>query len=123
MNKTIATLVLALVSGVMILLMSIIGLQASDLAQPEATAQQETLEAVVRERFEQTAQAADTIAITQTVEAAFEQAVTATAAFEATVDAAIQATMIATGDFSPTSNDDWTPVERDFDGITMVLVP
>ena len=65
------------------------------LAQ-DATSQQQTINAVVNQRFTQTAQVQQQIAVTQTINAAFNSAVTATAAFQNTVDSASNRALTAT---------------------------
>lgn len=82
--------------------------------QEDPTEQQQTIEAIVNERFTQTAQAqqsfmqtqtaaagtqqgpTQTAAFQQTLDASFNQALTATAAFDATVEAAFQQALTAT---------------------------
>lgn len=82
--------------------------------QGDPTEQQQTIEAIVNERFTQTAQAqqvfiqtqtanastqqgpTQTAAFQQTLDASFNQALTATAAFDATVDAAFNQALTAT---------------------------
>ena len=87
-----------------VLILSVALLSASALpsvqAQGGATDQQQTIQAIVNQRFTQTAQAQQQVAMTQTIDAAFNQALTATAGFQNTVDAqfnqALTATAIAT---------------------------
>jgi len=64
------------------------------LAQ-DATSQQQTVNAVVSQRFTQTAQVQQQIAVTQTINAAFNSAVTVTAAFQNTVDSAFNGALTA----------------------------
>jgi formylglycine-generating enzyme required for sulfatase activity len=82
-----------------------------------ATDVQATLNAAVYAAFTQTADAQQLLDATQTVNAAFEQAVVATR--EAVDSNAIQLAYT----FDGSENRDWQPVERVFDGVTMVLVP
>ena len=62
----------------------------------DATSQQQTIDAVVNGYFTQTAQAQQQIGVTQTIQAAFDQALTATAGFDATVQAQFGALQTAT---------------------------
>lgn len=89
--------------------------------------------AIVAQRFtaaptdQPTETATETPALTPTPTQALPIAdVVATLDARATEAQATQAIMDATATliaFRPQANDDWTPVEHDFDGVTMVLVP
>lgn len=68
------------------------------LLQPEATQQQQTVDAVIAERFTQTAAVQQSLGATQTAEAATQFAPTLTAEFEATVDAAFNNALTATAE-------------------------
>ena len=68
----------------------------------DATSQQQTIDAVVNGYFTQTAQAQQQIGVTQTIQAAFDQALTATAGFDATVQAQFGALQTATAAAIPT---------------------
>jgi hypothetical protein len=76
------------------------------LSQPDPTAQQQTIDAAIGQLFTQTAEAQGQAALTQTIEAAFQQAQTATAVFPTTVQAgfnrALTTTAIATQTVEPT---------------------
>lgn len=65
-------------------------------AQPDPTAEQATLDAIVQGYFDQTASAAPQLEQTQTLQAAFDAAQTATASFNATVQAAFDTAATAT---------------------------
>ena len=71
-------------------------------AQNEPTGQQATIDAMVQQYFDQTATASAELEQTQTLQAAFETAQTATAAFDATVQAAFQEAATATQLAMPT---------------------
>lgn len=73
-----------------------LGVLAQASAQPDPTAEQATLDAIVSELFNQTATAAPQIGQTQTLQAAFDNAQTATAVFSSTAQAAFQAAQTAT---------------------------
>ena len=68
----------------------------ASLQQLSPTEQQQTIDALVQQRFQETAQALQQIAATQTINAAFNQALTATAAFQLTLDASFNRAMTAT---------------------------
>ena len=68
----------------------------ASLQQLNPTDQQQTIDASVQQRFQQTAQAQQQIGATQTINAAFNQALTATAAFQLTLDASFNRAMTAT---------------------------
>ena len=85
--------------GMMLGLITLVGLSALIVqvgAQPNPTAEQATLDAIVQGYFDQTASAAPQIAQTQTLQAAFDTAQTATASFDATVQAAFDTAATAT---------------------------
>ncbi len=111
----------------MIMLSSFVLLAADTrLNQIDPTAQQETIDAIVQQRLQQTAQAQQQIDLTRTVDAAFSRALTATAAFEVTINAQISRAQVATRQAGTTfanANADWTPFSDDFDGVPMMLVP
>lgn len=78
--------------GILIVLLSGIlgaGSLAADVAQaqPNPTEQQATINAIVAQYFIQTAEAQQMVGATRTIEAAFNQALTATAEYQATFDA------------------------------------
>lgn len=106
--------------------------------QANPTDQQQTINAIINQRFTQTAQVQQQLAITQTINAAFNQALTATAAFQKTIDVGFNQALTATALVQVTSgaatlkaggipvvtaNKDWTPQTKTFDGVEMVLVP
>ena len=125
------TLFLALLTGVVMLsLLTSVGLLASgsQRVQLNPTEQQQTIDAVVQQRIQQTAQAQQQIALTRTVEAAFSRALTATAGFEATVNAQINTALTATQQAGIQATQQAlmssvVAVAQEFDGVTMVLVP
>lgn len=81
------------------------GLLAMNLqiaAQPEPTAQQATIDAMVEAYFDQTATATALLEQTQTLQAAFAAAQTATAAFDSTVQVAFEQAATATQQALPT---------------------
>ena len=123
------TLFLALLTGVVMLsLLTSVGLLASgsQRVQLNPTEQQQTIDAVVQQRIQQTAQAQQQIALTRTVEAAFSRALTATAGFEATVNAQINTALTATQQAGIQATQQAlmsSVVAQEFDGVTMVLVP
>lgn len=85
--------------GMMLGLIVLVGMSSLVLqvgAQPDPTAEQATLDAIVRGYFDQTASAAPQIGQTQTLQAAFDTAQTATASFDATVQAAFDTAATAT---------------------------
>ncbi len=100
MNKQvvlIGVVIVIVLSGVILLTAA----QGEPGAQDDPTAQQQTIDAVVQQRFTQTAEVAQQIAMTQTVQtqvAATEppSPPTQTAAFQATVDAAFYQALRAT---------------------------
>ena len=64
--------------------------------QASSTEQQQTIDAIVQQRFQQTAQAQQLTGATQTIDAAFNLALTSTAAFQATLDAGFNRALTAT---------------------------
>jgi WD40 repeat protein len=64
--------------------------------QGDATEQQQTVDALINQYFVQTMEAAEQMAATQTVESAFNQAMTETQAFQATVNAGFQHAIAST---------------------------
>ena len=101
---TFLTLTLLIVSALAGLSLLPTPASGSGLAQLDPTQQQQTIDAVVNGYFTQTAQAQQQIAVTQTIQAAFDQALTATAGFQATVDAQFGAALTATAGFQATVN-------------------
>jgi hypothetical protein len=91
MEKTARSLFLGL-----ILLVGMTTLILTAGAQPDPTAEQATLDAIVQGFFDQTASAAPLLGQTQTLQAAFDSAQTGTAAFNATVQAAFNTAATAT---------------------------
>ncbi|HVO68810.1 MAG TPA: LppX_LprAFG lipoprotein [Aggregatilineaceae bacterium] len=69
------------------LLAGVVALASGGSAQIDPTAQQQTVDAAISGLFTQTAVIAQTLGASQTVEAGFQNAMTATAAFEVTVNA------------------------------------
>jgi preprotein translocase subunit SecD len=70
----------------------------NSLAQLDPTAQQQTIDAAIGQLFTQTAEAQGQAALTQTIEAGFQQAQTATAAFPTTVQAGFNRALTATAE-------------------------
>ena len=64
--------------------------------QISATEQQQTIDAIVQQRFQQTATAQAVFGASQTIDAAFNQALTGTAGFDATVNASFASAASAT---------------------------
>lgn len=96
------------------------------LQQLDPTQEQQTIDAVVQQRIQQTAQAQQQIALTRTVEVALNQALTATAWFESTVSAQIGAAQTSTQQAGIQATRQAildSIVVQDFDGVPMVLVP
>lgn len=112
------------------------------ISQVDPTTQRQTVDAAVAERLGQTATAQAVATATATIDAAMQSAVSATAQAQATqaaeatlvevaiqtavqlsTEAAVDAQLTQMAFMPVTRNADWTPVEREFDGVTMVLVP
>lgn len=103
------------------------------ISQVDPTTQRQTVDAAVAERLGPTATAQAVATATATIDAAMQSAVSATAQAQATqaaeatlvevaIQTAVQQSIEAT--FVPvTRNADWTPIEREFGGGMMVLVP
>jgi preprotein translocase subunit SecD len=72
--------------------------QGDPLSQPDPTAQQQTIDAAIGQLFTQTAEAQAQAALTQTIEAGFQQAQTATAVFPTTVQAGFNRALTATAE-------------------------
>ena len=98
MNQRISTLtVVAIVAIVTLLLLGTASIAlGTPAAQLDPTQQQQTIDAVIAERFTQTAAAEQAISMTQTAQVATVAAPTLTAAFEQTVDAAFNQALTAT---------------------------
>ena len=101
------------------------GVSGDEGTQPDATAQQQTIDAVVNGYFTQTAQAQQQVNLEVTAQAQFNAHQTATAAFEAT--ATVETARL---DFDPdvplpagSSNAAWTPVIDDSGPVPLVYVP
>jgi len=122
-NKT----VLMSLSVIVLLGMAmLLGMDAGVSAQIDPTSQQQTIDAAVAQRLNATAtaQAQQAVAFEATlVEAAIQTAVAESV--RSTEVAFMASTLAALGfDTRPvTANADWTPIELDFDGVAMVLVP
>ena len=104
--------------------MFITGIPAA--AQIDPTSQQQTVNAAVAQHLDATAtaQAASASTATANYEATLMESSIQTAVGES-VRATELATLEAIGiDIRPvTANADWTPIEQDFDGVSMVFVP
>ncbi len=105
MNQRISPLTASAVALLVVLLLLGTASMAfgTSAAQLDPTQQQQTIDAVIAERFTQTAAAAQAVSMTQTAQVATVAAPTLTAAFEQTVDAAFNLALTATADAQATA--------------------
>jgi formylglycine-generating enzyme required for sulfatase activity len=115
MNKKLTITVFMFSVGIFLSL--VVMVQPRTVAQSDATAQAEVVATAVQERLEQTAAAREIINVTQT-------AVVEATAMEADIQDALEQVVLEQAKSDTLSlNSDWVPFEKDFDGVTMVLVP
>lgn len=95
-RKTLTTLWAVLILAAVLIAGTVSWTFGSAPAQIDPTSQQQTIDAVVAGRFTQTAVVQQQIGMTQTVQAATVEGPTQTAAFNATVDAAFNQALTAT---------------------------
>ncbi len=100
MNPRISTLTVSATVALVVLLL--LGTASMALGTPDAqldpTQQQQTIDAVIAQRFTETAAAEQSVGMTQTAQVATVAAPTLTAAFEQTVDAAFNQALTATAE-------------------------
>ena len=97
-KRSLSMVVVAALTGVMLVIALgvVVPASGSPRAQGNPTEQQQTIDAIVQMRFTQTAEVEQSLALTQTMQAATVLAPTLTAAFNATVDAAFNEALTAT---------------------------
>ncbi len=89
------------------------------LSQSNPTAQQQTIDAAIGQLFTQTAEAQMQAGTTLTVEAAFQQAQTATAGFPLTVQAGFDRALTATAEAAQSPTATATPIVRSLNRVTL----
>ena len=96
-TKTLGYMTAGLIFSALILAVSVtMNFSSLKVYAQDTTQQQQTIDAMIHQRFTQTAQAVQQIGATQTVNAVLYQAQTATAAFQNTVDAQFNQAVAAT---------------------------